>query len=265
MPIRSRTKRQKRITTPGHVQEVADLNKTPKRDEGIRFPNELVTAIQMFMQTVREIMNVNLSLQGLQNEGQSGIAMRQKIVQQLIGNDFLFDNMSFAEQLVARKLIKKIQKLFNPDRILRILSHENKLEKQRNKDKRGISLAGQQMDEYPEDQLLEMLKTADFAEMDVDVGEAPNAPSAMMGAFLMCLEAAKAGTPIPPDIFINLYPMPELLKRQIIQSLQQAQEAERQKEERKYGTEIEKTKIAHDGQGGNATATAPVGTYGVQL
>jgi hypothetical protein len=233
----------KEVTTPGYIGKVADLTKIPKRDEGIRFPNEVVNAIQMISQMAREIFNVNLGMQGGGQES-SGVLLKQKIVQQLIGNDFLFDNLRFSEQVLAKVLIKKIQKLYTPERLLRILSHENNQVKKNKPDSRGVEIGGKPLDEYPIDQLKEMLRTVNLSEMDVDVGEAPDSPSAMMGAFLMLLEASKTGTPIPPDMFINLYPLPEGLKRELMQSLQAAQQAEAQKDQQKYSTEIEKVKIA---------------------
>ena len=237
---------EKTASIPGSTHEVSDINKIPVKEEGIKFPNEIVNAIELFARNLREIMNVNLSLQGMQSEQQSGVAMRQKIVQQLIGNDFLFDNMSFGEQLLAKLLLKKIQKHYTPERIIRIIEHENIREKKTNP--QGVQIAGQAFDEYPREEIMNLLKTVDFTEYDVDIGESPDAPSAMMGAFLMCLEAARAGAPIPPDIFISLYPIPEALKAQIMQSLQAAQQAEAQKDQLKYGTEIEKAKIAQSGK-----------------
>jgi len=97
--------------------------------------------------------------------------------------------------------------------------------------------------------LIHILKTANLADVDIDVGEAPDSPSAMVGTFLMLLEAAKTGAAIPPDMFIELYPMPDRLKNRMLESLQAAQQAQAQSEDKKYATEIEKTKIAHAGQG----------------
>lgn len=65
----------------------------------------------------------------------------------------------------------------------------------------------------------------------------------------MMLETARTGAPVPPDMFINLSPLPEELKSQMLQSLKAAQDTQAQAEDKKYATEIEKTKIAHMGQG----------------
>jgi hypothetical protein len=249
-------------TAPGHVQKVSNIEKRPQRDEGIRFPNEIINAIQMFSQQAREIFNVNLGMQG-QDQSESGILLKQKIVQQLIGNDFLFDNMKFAEKQIAKILIKKIQKLYTPERMLRILVHENELNKK--DQQKSLQIGGRAIDDYPKEELIHILKTANLADVDIDVGEAPDSPSAMVGTFLMLLEAAKTGAAIPPDMFIELYPMPDRLKNRMLESLQAAQQAQAQSEDKKYATEIEKTKIAHAGQGNRNDVLAEVPNSGGML
>jgi hypothetical protein len=56
---------------------------------------------------------------------------------------------------------------------------------------------------------------------------------------------------VPPDMFITLSNLPEELKAQMLESLKSSQQAQAASEDKKYSTEIEKTKIAHMGQGGS--------------
>lgn len=252
------------VSSPGGTHKVANAEKRPVKEEGVKFPSEIVQAIQMFNQTVREMMNVNLDFAGMSKASESGIAIKQKIVQQLIGNDFLFDNLSFAEKIMARLLVKKIQKLYTPERLLRILESQNVMEQKKNKEGKGISLNGQSIEQYPREELLKLLETTDFTECDIDVGEAPDAPSAMMSAFLLCLEAARNGTPIPPDVFVSLAPIPEMLKTKIMESLAAAQQAEAAKDEMKYGTEIKKAQIAQAGKAMDKNPAQQEGVMGPQ-
>lgn len=235
-------------SSPGFTAKVANSEKPPKKEEGVKFPTEIVNAIQLFSQNLREIMNVNLSLQGISNNDQSGVAIRQKVIQQLIGNDFLFDNMKFAEQLMFKIVIKKIQKLYTPERIYRIVENQN-IKKQAEPSSEGVILAGKPMSEYPKEAIMALLETVDLTDHDIIVSDAPDSPSAMMGAYLMMLETARTGAAVPPDMFINLSPLPEALKMQMLESLKAQQQQQVQSDQMKYSTEIEKTKIAHMGQG----------------
>lgn len=240
-------------TSPGFTAKVANSNKIPVKEEGVKFPTEIVNAIQMFMNNIREIMNVNLNMQGLTgNPNESGVAIKQKIVQQLIGNDFLFDNMKFAEQLLFKVVVKKIQKLYTPERMMRILETENSKTSTVNPETQqkegGVQLAGQPLEQYPPEQIKKLLQTVDLTEHDIIVSDAADSPSAMMGAYLMLLETARSGAPIPPDIFIELSPLPDNLKAKLMASLQAAQQAEAQKDQMKYGTEIKKAQIAQQGK-----------------
>jgi len=249
-------------SSPGFTAKISNAERPPHKEEGVKFPNEIVNAIQLFSQNLREIMNVNLSLQGISDNEQSGVAIKQKVVQQLIGNDFLFDNIKFAEQLLFKIVVKKIQKLYTPERIIRIIGNENKAKIAETGEKNGVTLAGKPLEAYQPEQIKKLLETVDLTEHDIIVSDAPDSPSAMMGAYLMMLETARPGALVPPDMFINLSPLPEELKQQMLKSLKDAQEAAAQAEDKKYSTEIEKTKIAHAVQSGTGLPgmTQGVGT-----
>lgn len=235
-------------SSPGFTAKVANSQRIPIKEEGVKFPTEIVNAIQLFSQNLREIMNVNLALQGVNANDQTGVAMKQKIVQQLIGNDFLFDNMKFAEQVLFKVVVKKIQKLYTPERIYRIVETQNQKEMAK-PEGQEVQLGGQPMSRFPKEQILRLLETIDLTDHDIIVSDAPDAPSAMMSAYLMMLEAARTGAPVPPEMFINLSPLPDELKAQMMQAIQAAQQQQMQSDQMKYSTEIEKTKIAHMGQG----------------
>lgn len=223
-------------SSPGFTAKLANMKNKPEQVEGVKFPSELVNAIGLFSQTMRELMNVNLEMQ--QGGSQSGIAMRQKIVQQLLGNDFLFDNLSFTKKKLGQVIVRKIQKLYTPERLLRILGNQSQRE--------DIELAGQKLSEYPPEALLELLKTEDLSKYDIIASESPSSPSAMMSNFLMLMELAGKGVAIPPQAIMEFAPIPQ--KNKIIQMITQSMEQQQANEERKYQTEISKSLIAQ-GQG----------------
>jgi hypothetical protein len=125
---------------------------------------------------------------------------------------------------------------------MRILTNQNMKEKSQGGE--GIKIGGQEFDKYPAEEIRRLLETHDYTLYDVVVSESPNAPSAMMSGYLMLLEMARAGQQVPPDMFIELSPLPEDLKKRMMASLQAASQAAKEAEDKKYDTEIQKTGMA---------------------
>jgi hypothetical protein len=231
-------------SSAGFLSLVSDTNRLPKQAEGVRFPAELVNAIAMFNQDMREIMNVNLDMQGM-GQGDSGVAIRQKIVQQLVGNDFLFDNLSFAKKKVFQIVLKKIAKLYTPERIMRIVANQHM-----RAGEEGVTINGKPFDEIDQEAIMRILEGADLTQYDVIVSESSSSPSAMMGNFLALLEMAQKGIPIPPEAIMVYAPIPD--KKKVMEALAQSQQREQASEDKKYDTELQKTKIAHPESAGMA-------------
>jgi len=236
---------------PGFNQEVDDITKLPVKVEGVKFPVEIVNAIAQFNIDLREVMNVNMDALGPAD--QSGVALRQKVVQQLIGNDYLFDNLSFAKVKIGRKMVRRIQKLYSPERILRIISNISTREE--------VELGGQPFEDYAIEELQAMLDNADLSLYDVVVTEGAHTPSAMMGNFLMLMEMAAKGVDIPATAIIEFAPIPH--KEKIKKMMADSAEAAAKQENVKYETEIAKTVINQQGKsGGGGTQNLPGGQDG---
>ncbi len=243
---------QETCSSAGFLAEVNNLDKIPQKVEGVRFPVELVNAIAMFNQDIREIMNVNLDMQGMGGGADSGIAMKQKIVQQLIGNDFLFDNLSFAKKKIGQILVKKISREYTPERILRIVANEAGRDGE-------LEINGRAFDEYDQQALLRILRDEDLTQYDVIVSESSTSPSAMMGNFLAMLELAGRGVPIPPEAIMVFAPIPD--KKKVMDALKAQQQQQADAEDKKYNTEIVKTQIANQDKG--EPGAAPAGVQGL--
>lgn len=237
-------------SSAGFLAEVNDVSKIPVKTEGVRFPTELVNAIAMFNQDIREIMNVNLDMQGLGGGADSGIAMKQKIIQQLIGNDFLFDNLSFAKKKIGQILVKKIAKLYTPERMLRVVASEAGRDKE-------LEINGRPFDQLDAKAVIQILRDDDLTKYDVIVSESSTSPSAMMGNFLAMLELAGRGVPIPPEAIMVFAPIPD--KKKVMEALKAQQDQQAQAEDKKYNTEILKTQIANQDKGEAQPGQAPVG------
>ncbi len=258
---KDREKWEQNASSPGFNQRIADVNRPPKQAEGVKFPAELVNAIATFNNDMREIMNINLEMSGLGAAGESGIAIRQKIIQQLLGNDFLFDNMSFAKALLGRKLLKKIQKVYTPERILRLVENRARREAINLPVREGITppatgpggepLAKQPtevpLSQYPREELLKLLETTDLSQYDVIVSESATSPSTMMGNFMLLSELAGKGVPIPPEAIMEFAPIPQ--KQKVMDMLMASQQQAAAAEDKKYDTEIQKAIIAQEGKG----------------
>jgi hypothetical protein len=168
-------------------------------------------------------------------------------VQQLLGNDYIFDNLSFAKKKVGRMIIAMIQKTFTPERILRIIGNqavkENKME-----------IGGKPVEQYTREELLTMLTEKNLSNVDITIAESPASPTAMLSNFMFLLEMAGKGVQIPPTAFFEFAPIPN--KEKIIEQLQQAAQQTKEAEDKKYNTEIQKSQIAASSKTG-ATGQAP--------
>lgn len=67
----------------------------------------------------------------------------------------------------------------------------------------------------------------------------------MMGNFLLLLDMASKGIPIPPTAIIDFAPLPN--KNKILEQIAQQQQQEFEREQMKYSTEIQKAQIAQHG------------------
>ncbi|NIT02544.1 MAG: hypothetical protein GTO09_10475, partial [Candidatus Latescibacteria bacterium] len=87
---------------PGFVAKVSSTERPPSMVEGVRFPTELANYVNIAMAHMREIMNINPELLGINSKAESGIAIAEKKRQGLIGNEYLFDNLSNAKRTLGK-------------------------------------------------------------------------------------------------------------------------------------------------------------------
>lgn len=223
------------VTSPGFVQEVANSDRLPQRWEGIPFPAEIVNALMMLSNNLTEVMNIKLDFAN--EKYTSGDAFRQKIIHLLSGNDYLFENLSFAKKHLGRIILKYIQKFYTAERVLRIISNQARKEE--------IQLNGvtfDPADELQQSAIMELLSNADLSKYDVIITESSYSPTIMMSYANMLTEMARAGIPIPPQAIMEYLPIPN--KEKIIGMMQQQMEMRQQQESMKYQTELAKSQIA---------------------
>ncbi len=231
----------KNAAKPGFVQKVRSLDRRPAREDGVRFPGELAQLEQLSSAKIREIMNVNEQMMGLNAGQESGVAIAEKRRQGLIGNEFLFDNFSLTRRMLGRRLFRKIQEVYSPKRILRLI--QDKVAQGAN-----VQIGGRPAGEYNELELTEMLGTVDADKYDVVVAESAFSPTKRTANFVVWADMMKQGFPLPPDILIELSDLPG--KEKIIAKIQEQQQQAAQLEQDKMNTELQKTMIAKGGQSG---------------
>lgn len=219
-------------SSPGFVQEVESLNKIPQMVQGVKFPSEIVQLMEMDKGIIGELMNISTQPRGANTSAQ---ALLQEQKMKLTGNEFLFDGLSHALVKIGRVLIKMIQKYYTPDRIYRIVRNAAA--------KKDAMINGQPFSEYSEEELINLLETADLDQYDVEIAEAPNSPAAKLTIQSILQDLAAKGS-IPPDLAVQGSDLPDEWKQKIAQSVQAQQEAQATAEKEKYKGEMGKTLIA---------------------
>ena len=224
----------KRIaSSPGFMVELTDTNSPPKQVEGVKFPAELVQLMMLGKEGVSNAMNITATPVGA-NESGSAILQRQKI--RMTGNEFLFDNLMFAKKKIGRLLVALIQKYYTPERILRLVNNAHA--------KQPVQVGGQDLSEYTEDEILDLLSNSDLSRYDVIVSESSYAPSARLANFLLLSDLAGKGIPVPPEVLVDLMDIPEDQKNKIKEGIMAQQQSQAQAGQAQADGEIEKTLVA---------------------
>ncbi|MCK5236197.1 MAG: hypothetical protein KAR06_04350 [Deltaproteobacteria bacterium] len=237
---------------PGVKIKVADLSKVPQKMDGIKFPNEVVALEALASDKLAAIMNVIPEMQGQTTRAESGIAILEKKKAGLVGNEFLFDNLSLGKKRLGRLLVAMLQKVMTPSRLLRIL--------QTRAMQGTIDIAGRPFNPggsfedgdnaYTVEELEELLDNVDLTKYDVAIGESAQNATTRRANFLIIADLAGKGLPIPPNVLLELSDIPN--KAKITKQIEQMQQQAAQAEQGKQNTEIEKTKIAAGAKAGGA-------------
>ncbi len=223
-------------STPGFTQRVNSVKALPEKIEGAKVPTEIINLLQIESQSLREVLNINLEMEGAASNAQSGIAILERKKQGLVGNEFLFDNFSIAKVKIGRLLVAMIQKFYSPERIMKIILNESM--------KTPVQIGGVPAEQIDMMEIKKLLEKTDLTKQDVIVSESGWSPTTRIANFTMWAELAGKGMPVPMPFLIELSDLPE--KDKMLEMF--AQEAQRQKqtEDNKNQVEVMKTKIAAD-------------------
>lgn len=226
----------KRISSsPGFIIEVNDVSKRPVREEGVKFPAELIQMMQIGEQQILAQMDTVANPNGA---NESGALFAQRRAQKLLGSEFLFDNLSFAKVKLGRLLIKLIQRYYTPDRILRIVRNVSA--------KEPVQVGGEPIENYSDNDILELLQTTDLEYYDVEVTESAWSPSMRLATFQLLSEMAQSGQPVPPEALLQFVDLPTDIRSNLQNMMAQQSQAQAQAQQSTADAEIQKTLI---GQG----------------
>jgi len=222
---------------PGSQFKVTSISNVPMKEEGTKFPNEIVALLELGAQTVEQLLNINMEPSGA-NESGSHLLHRKE--QAMAGNEFIFDALSFAKKRLGRLLIPLIQRYWTPERIYRLLASQNDIDPSQD-----MMLGGQPFEEWPEEEIIRALEETDVATLDVTVSETEASPSMRLSTWMVLKESVEGGMQIPQDMLIEYMPgMTKGVKQRLLESLAAQQEAESENVATQSDTEIVKTLIA---------------------
>lgn len=223
----------KNCNSPGFHSVVTDYSQIPRQVEGVKFPSELAQLMTMSDQEMESLGGVTAETAGANESGQ---AFMQRHNLKFISNKHIFDNIAFARKRVGRLLLALVQRYYTPERIYRIVSHQNA--------KEPVNVGGQPFESFSVEEIRQIVSNIDITKYDVVVTEGSNAPTARMATFYTLAEMTKAGQQIPPDVLLDLAPIPAQQKEKILQSMAQASAAQAEAEKQKQRSEMWKPLIA---------------------
>jgi hypothetical protein len=159
-----KSKFKKAVAKPGFVEEVENLSKIQKL-EGMKFPSELVALHSDSSNKLTELMGINASLLGSTSGNVPAIAQAEQKRQALIGNEYLFDNLSLSKKVLGKLILEAIRAVYTPQRVFRILNNQS-----------SVSAEDQltnpnTQQPYTLEDIIDIWINADLSRYDVVVGE----------------------------------------------------------------------------------------------
>lgn len=218
---------------PGSLHKVANADRPPRKEEGAEFPNGLVQMMQDDRNALTRLMNITVEQGGANEPGSIFLAKKEA---KLAGNEFLFDNFSFAKQKLGKILVQLIQRYYDAERIYRILNTANS--------RQPINVGEKPFVEYERQEIIDMIENADLTSYDVVVAESAFSPSMRLKVATALFELMKNGSQIPPELPLEFIDMPENIRNRITQTTQEQSQMQAQQMQETSNTEIVKTLIA---------------------
>ena len=229
--------------TPGYVIKVDEMSRSkPEKVDGIRVPSEIVAMMELSTNKLREIMNIPAEASGFTDREFSGVAMREKKHSTQVANEFLFANLNTAKRVLAKRVIVKVQEIYDVDRIMRLVnnsqpkSEEDQIENQINMREAAA-----------------LLQNADLMKYDVVTTESVNSPTTRTANFAVLMQLAQQGILTDPSLLIeasDIHNKDKMLGRleAAAQASAQAEQATNQSEVFKSLPDELQTRLVNEGR-----------------
>lgn len=189
-------------------------------------------------QDIKETSGVNTDLLAMQEGGSDSgraIALRQK--QGLVMVQKAFDNFSFTKKLVGRFILSQLSNIFTVEKAMRALGDSFIAENFQSPvidprsgqpliDPQTMSPMMQMDVNKAAEQINKVLTDPELYKYDVEVGQGVENETIKYANYLMLLEMAKQGIPIPPEVIIDESNLPASSKQKIMNAIQSAQAAQ---------------------------------------
>lgn len=245
---------------PGFVSRLKDVNRQPSMVEGVKMPTEITNGLIISSDTIARILNIGPAMQGLDNGQESGIALVEKRQSGLVGNEYLFSNMSLAKRQLGRLIVHLIQDNYSADRIARIVINQAT---SRGQDMAGITnpQTGEVVGagEYTYDDIVALIENKDLTQYDVVVDEKPWTSTMRRASFYEFSQLAQHGYQVPPNLLLDLSDMPKKLVDEVKAMNAAMQQQQQGIEEAKINAEIQKTMISAQSKASSMQGDSQVG------
>lgn len=226
----------KNASKPGYVAKILRGDNLPKREQGVKYPGEIQNAMQFNFQMIDYIMNVNPELMGQRSTADSGVQELERKKAALLGNEYLFDNLSMVKKEIGRWLLHVFHKVYGPERIMRIINNYNQ--------RVPVKVGGQPYEKVSQQEIMQIISNDDPANYDVIISETGQSVSQKMANYVMLSELAGKGVPIPAPLLLEFAPLTDEQRQKAMDYVNQEMQMRQAQEQAKQQTEIDKTRIA---------------------
>lgn len=225
---------------PGYACVLSDdTNEKPQREQGAQYPAHLEGAIRLSLQLMDMLMNVNAELLGQPNNAQSGYQEDQRRRAAVLGNEFLFDNLSMTKKnRVGPWLLKAFQHNLGKERIGRMLNNYDQ--------RQPVKIGGER---FNKETIAKYLENIDFTKYDVMIAETSMNVSRRMANLEQLLKMAQTapGT-IPQQLIFKYMDMSDEDRKEAMMWIEQQMQQQMQLQQSKDQSEVQKTREASQGK-----------------
>jgi len=213
----------------GAIIKVRDMQHQPEWKHNQTSAAELIRAEELLGSKVGQLLNVNDSLIGAAGANESGTVFQARQLAALMGNEYMFDNLSLMKRNLTKMIMKSIRILWEPEDILDMLGLLNQ----------------DKFDQINVQYLVTKLKEAKDEYYRVVIDESKSSPTRRLANLQIMMELFRSAPgSVSIALIASLMDLPPDLKSQWMQELQQSQQAAAQDQQQSSNSEIEKTKIA---------------------